>query len=165
MIITKLSNSDNSIIEAIQAYTAQGGQYAVDYPYTHEKQHLLYDAMCKSKYTTKTAIYRKVDLPRSSYEAMANELFENGKLDIEFDSLTSFTEEKTRAFTYGGHYLDYVIFRIPEGTTVNGDNISDRSIYPIEKEVLLGKNKFITYYDDLKWTSTDYMILTLKNRL
>lgn len=157
-----MSINEKLLNEAILAYTAQGGQYASRYPYTSELHMYLLNVMSSSTYVTQEDIYRKIDLPEADYTAIFDELYDKGTIPISFGDLQSFTKERSRAFSYGGSHLDYVIFKIPKGTEVHGEDISDRSIYPVEKEVLLGKNSFKSDYDRLEWTSNNHMILVLR---
>ena len=86
---------------------------------------------------------------------------------MNFNSLQSFTKERQRAFTYGSDdrsKTESILYKIPKGTKINGDDIQSRSIYEIEKEVLLGRNNFQANYSDLEWTSTNHMILTLRRK-
>lgn len=158
------NTSANRLTEAIKAYTAVGGQYQSRYPFTPEKKDLLYTAMSNNEYTTTTDIYRKIDLTEAQRDQMFNQLYNQEEIPVDFNSLQSFTKERTRAFSYGGSQQQYVIYRIPAGTKINGSDIADRSIYSIEQEVLLGKNNFIAKYEDLKWTSTGNMIITLRRK-
>lgn len=154
----------NSLTEAIQAYTAKGGELSSKHPFTREKRDLLFKEMSDNTYVTTKDIYRKIDLTQSQYEAFFNELYEKGEKSVDFNELQSFTENRTRAFSYGGTQQQYILYKIPKGTSVHGDNISDRSVYSIEQEVLLGANNFTAKYSELDWTSSNNMIVTLKPR-
>ena len=156
------SISDNDIDAAIKGYTAQGGQYASKYPFTPLFNSLLYKYVSETEYVTHCNLYRKFDLSEKDKSDFFNKLYRDDSIEVSFDRLTSFTKDKHRAFTYGGGiYLDYILFIIPPDVTIHGDDISDRSIYPEEEEVLLGKNKFIAYYSELQWTHSNNMIITL----
>lgn len=152
----------NNLDKAIKGYTAKGGQMASKYPFTSEMNKQLLEATSNNIITLQHDIYRKIDLSESEYNKVFNELYETGSWDFNSDKLQSFTEERTRAFSYGGTSQNYILLKIPAGTKVNGMNISTKSIYPEEKEVLLGRNKLVGKYSDIDWTSSNNMIITLR---
>lgn len=156
------ASSNSKLDDAIKSYTAKGGQMSSQFPMTDDKFNTLKNYVDKNNYTTTTDIYRKVDLSESSYNDLFNRLYNNGEIDVPLNGLNSFTKQRERANSYGGTQPEYVIYKIPKGTTIKGADISQRSIYPEEKEVLLGKNKFKAKYNDISWTSSDRMIITLR---
>lgn len=149
----------DTIVAAIKGYTAMGGELSAKYPYNIDMQTALYDYVSDNTLTLTTNIYRKIDLSRADYESIFNELYDTGSFELEFTRLQSFSKNKHRVFTFGGAKQDYIIVQINSGVTVHGLDISSISVYPQEAEVLLGRNKFTVYYDDIDWTSDTHLIL------
>lgn len=157
----QFSESLPTLEESIKGYTAQGGQFASKYPFMLSMKNMLYSMASNNRMTLQSDIWRKIDLEESDISVIFNTLYEDDEYVVEFNSLQSFTEDRQRAFTFGGTHLQYIIYKIPKGTQVNGLNIQQESIYPEEREVILGKNRFKAYYSEIEWTSSDNMILTL----
>lgn len=154
----------SSLDKAIQGYTAQGGELASKYPFTSEMRNELFEYTSNNSIITTEDLYRKIDLSSADYNKIFNSLYENDTYDFDFNQLQSFTSERSRAFSYGGKSQDYAILKIPKGTKINGADISKKSVYPQEKETLLGKNNFVADYSTLSWTSDNHMELTLRPR-
>ena len=125
-------------------------------------QSALYKYVSDNIITLNTNIYRKIDLSRADYESIFNALYDTGSYELEFNKLQSFSKNKHRVFTFGGAKQDYIIVQINAGVSVHGLDISNISVYPQEAEVLLGKNKFTAYYDDIDWTTDNHLILCVK---
>lgn len=154
----------SGLTDAILAYTAQGGQYASKYPFSSEMNRQLLEATSNNEITLSQDIYRKIDVSESKRDEIFNSLLDSNNWDFDSNTLQSFTKERTRAFSYGGSQQQYILLRIPAGTKVNGLDIASKSLYPQEQEILLGKNKLSGSYDDLQWTSSGNMIITLRRR-
>lgn len=151
-----------TLIDSIHGYTAMGGEQAKNFPFTSSMRNNLYKAASENTLETTTNVYRKIDLSSLEYQKLFDKIYENGTIDVDFDKLQSFTKDKKRAFTFGGTSQDYILYKIPAGTKINGIDIQNYSIYPEEQEILLGENKFTTSYDDIDWTSDNHLILTLR---
>lgn len=154
--------SGKALDDAIKAYTAQGGQYASDYPMTMEKRQLLQKEIDSSTMTTKEDIYRKVDITEADRDDLFYSLYNNDSTDINLKGLNSFTKEKVRANTYGGTQMSSVTYVIPKGTKIKAKDISAQSIYPQEQEVLVGTNSFKANYSELSFSRSGNMIITLR---
>jgi hypothetical protein len=150
------------IVDAIKAWTAKGGEQASKYPFTSEKKKALQNYVDNNNYTTQKDIYRKISVTYDEKEKMFYNIYDNAVVDQNFDGLNSFTEDRTRAFSYGGSKQETVLFKIPKGTKVKGANIQKESIYD-EQEILLGKNTFTASYNDLEWMQNgNVLVIVLK---
>lgn len=148
------------LADAIKAYSAKGGQYASKYPFSAEKKSLLEKELSNSNYKTSQEIYRGINVSEKQWEEMFYKMYDGKDLEVNLSGLQSFTKERSRAFGYGSGGQK-IIYRVEKGTTLHGQDISDRSIYPEEKEVLLANNKMKATYKDIEFMDNGTVILTI----
>ena len=140
-------------IDAIKAYTSLGGQLSDKNKWTLEKNREL-EKLANSKKETSPGLWRKVGMTEEETE----KIFES-RPDIKFNRFESFTEDQIRAYTFPTN-KETVLYHIPKGEKIFGVDIQKESVYPEEKEHLVGSNNEFSV-SDIKFDSGHNMIIEL----